>query len=415
VRLPYPLLISLRYSRTGRGNQFISFMGLSSMLGVALGVAALVTVISVMNGYEVELRKRILGVVAHVTVAEWSGTLNDWPEWRKKLLQVNETQAAAPFIELQGMLSANGQSTGALIRGVDPALESQVSDFASYMQNLPLDSLKQGEFDVVLGVELAKTLGVGAGDKVTLLLPRVGITPVGPIPRTKRFTVVDTFLAGMHEYDGSIALVHLGDAATLARLQSSRVHGLRIKVDEPLRAPGVTQVIATTYPDLAVTDWTRQHRNFFRAVRTEKTMMFLILTLIVAVAAFNIVSALVMLVTDKQGDIAILRTMGARPRGIMALFVIQGATIGLVGTAIGALGGVALATNLDLVVPWIEALLGFDVFPADVYYIADLPSDLRLSDLLTIISVSLVLCLLATVYPAWRGARLDPAQALRHE
>lgn len=414
MSLPYPLLISLRYSRAGRGNQFISFMGLSSMLGVALGVAALVTVISVMNGYEVELRKRILGVVAHVSVSGWNGSLDDWQSWRETLLNVDEVDGAAPFIELQGMLSANGQTSGVLIRGIAPALETTVSEFSDYMQTQPLTVLSDGEFGIVLGVELAKTLGVSAGDMVTLLLPRVGISPVGAVPRMKRFTVADIFQAGMREYDSTIALVHLQDAARLARTQE-QVQGIRLSVVEPLRAPGVTYQIATEYPELAVTDWTRQHLNFFRAVRTEKTMMFLILTLIVAVAAFNIVSALVMLVTDKQGDIAILRTMGARPRGIMALFVLQGATIGVVGTLLGTLGGIALASNLDVVVPWIEAILGFDVFPADVYYIAELPSELRSADVVTIVAVSLTLCLLATIYPAWRGARLDPAQALRHE
>jgi len=414
VSLPYPLIISLRYSRAGRGNQFISFMGLSSMLGVALGVAALVTVISVMNGYEVELRKRILGVVAHVSVSGWDGRLDDWQTWRQKLLEVDEVEGAAPYIELQGMLSANGQTSGALIRGVDPALETTVSEFADYMQKLPLTELRDGEFGIVLGVELANILGSTPGDKVTLMLPRLGITPIGAVPRMKRFTVIDIFQAGMREYDSTIALVHINDAARLARMHQ-QVEGMRLSVTEPLRAPLVTQTIATENRNLAVTDWTRQHRNFFRAVRTEKTMMFLILSLIVAVAAFNIVSALVMLVTDKQGDIAILRTMGARPRGIMALFILQGATIGVIGTVVGTLGGVALATNLDVVVPWIEALLGFDVFPADVYYIAELPSELRLSDVVTIVSISLTLCLLATLYPAWRGARLDPAQALRHE
>ncbi|MDF1818165.1 MAG: lipoprotein-releasing ABC transporter permease subunit [Immundisolibacteraceae bacterium] len=414
MSLPYPLLISLRYSRAGRGNQFISFMGLSSMLGVALGVAALVTVISVMNGYEVELRSRILGVVSHVTVSGWDGRLDDWQARRERLMEVEEVNAGAPFIELQGMLSANGRTSGAMIRGIEPALEATVSEFPSYMQNLPLSALAETPFGVVLGVELANTLGVLPGEKVTLMLPKLGISPVGAVPRMKRFTVIDVFQAGMREYDSSIALVNLGDAARLARLDD-QVQGLRLSVVEPLRAPAVTQRIATEYPDLAVTDWTRQHRNFFRAVRTEKTMMFLILTLIVAVAAFNIVSALVMLVTDKQSDIAILRTMGARPRGILALFVLQGATIGVIGTLIGTGAGIALATNLDVVVPWIESLLGFDVFPADVYYIADLPSELRSSDVLTIVGVSLSLCLLATLYPAWRGARLDPAQALRHE
>lgn len=384
------------------------------MLGVALGVAALVTVISVMNGYEVELRKRILGVVSHVSLSGWNGRLEQWQQWREQLLEVDEVEGAAPFIELQGMLSAKGQTSGAMIRGVEPVLEASVSDFPEYMQSVPLTSLAQGEFGIVLGIELARTLGVGVGDKVALMLPRLGITPVGAIPRMKRFTVIDLFQAGMREYDSSIALINIDDAARLAQMQQA-AQGMRLRVTEPLRAPAVTYAVASGYPELAVTDWTRQHQNFFRAVRTEKTMMFLILTLIVAVAAFNIISALVMLVTDKQGDIAILRTMGARPRGIMALFVLQGATIGIVGTLLGTSGGVALATNLDVVVPWIEALLGFDVFPADVYYIAELPSELRLSDVVTIVVVSLTLCLLATSYPAWRGARLDPAQALRHE
>ena len=384
------------------------------MLGVALGVMALITVISVMNGYETELRQRILGVVSHVNVSSWNGTLANWQQQRDQLLQVDEVSGAAPFIELQGMLTAHNRSTGVMVRGIVPDLEGTVSEFPAYMENLPLDVLQPGGFGIVLGRELAASLGVATGDKVTLLLPKVGVTPMGAMPRLKRFTVLDNFTAGMHEYDSTIALIHIADASKLART-GDRVQGIRLRVDEPLRAPLVTQQIAGSSADLAVTDWTRQHRNFFRAVRTEKTMMFLILTLIVAVAAFNIISALVMLVTDKQGDIAILRTMGARPRGIMALFMLQGCTIGVAGTLLGTAAGVALASNLDLVVPWIETLLGIDVFPADVYYIAELPSELRWSDVGTIISVSLSLCLLATLYPAWRGANVDPAQALRHE
>ncbi len=384
------------------------------MLGVALGVMALITVISVMNGYETELRQRILGVVSHVNVSTWNGTLSNWQRQREELLQVEEVSGAAPFIELQGMLTAHNRSTGVMVRGIEPALEGSVSEFPAYMENSSLDVLQGGGFGIVLGRELAASLGVSIGDKVTLLLPKVGITPVGAMPRLKRFTVLDNFTAGMHEYDSTIALIHLDDAAKLART-GGRIQGIRLRVEEPLRAPLVTQQIAGSNADLAVTDWTRQHRNFFRAVRTEKTMMFLILTLIVAVAAFNIISALVMLVTDKQGDIAILRTMGARPRGIMALFILQGCTIGVAGTLLGTVGGVALASNLDLVVPWIESLLGIDVFPADVYYIAELPSELRWSDVGTIVTVSMSLCLLATLYPAWRGANIDPAQALRHE
>lgn len=414
MSLPYPLRISLRYSRAGRGNQFIAFMGISSMLGVALGVTALITVISVMNGYETELRQRILGVVSHVTLFGTQGGLHEWSDRRVQISGLDEVNGVAPFIELQGMLSANGRNSAVMARGVEPNLESEVSDFPRYLQSGTLGQLQGGGFSVVLGRELAAQLGVGVGDKVTLLLPQLSVTPIGAMPRLKRFTVVDTFHAGMHEYDSTIALIHIDDAALLVRAGES-VQGLRVRVDEPLRAPVVTYEIASRNPDLVVTDWTRQHRNFFQAVRTEKTMMFLILSLIVAVAAFNIVSALVMLVTEKQGDIAILRTMGARRRGIIALFMAQGMTIGLVGTLLGVAGGLALATNLDLVVPWIEALIGIDVFPADIYYIADLPSEVRVADVVAIVIVSVTLCLLATLYPAWRSSRLEPAQALRHE
>ena len=413
--LPYELLIGLRYTHAKRRNHFISFISIVSMAGIALGVMALIVVLSVMNGFQEELRSRILGVASHLEISGPADRLDDWPSVLEQARLNRHVMAGAPYVNAQGML-ANGDSVrGAIVRGVLPEMEKGVADFARYMKAGQLSDLRAGEFGIVLGAELARTLGVFPGDKVVLLTPQGNITPAGVMPRMKQFTVVGLFEAGMFEYDSGLALIHLTDAQRLLRLGES-VSGLRLKLDDLFRAPFVTQALAQSLEGAYyLSDWTRSHANFFRAVAIEKRMMFLILLLIVAVAAFNIVSTLVMAVTDKQADIAILRTLGARPGSIMQIFVVQGAFIGVLGTALGVVAGVVLAINLETVVPFIERLAGMDLFPADVYYINDLPSKLNWGDVGLIAGISLLISLVATLYPSWRASRIQPAEALRYE
>ena len=415
----YELFIGLRYTRakkrlTGR-NHFISFISLISMLGIALGVAALIVVLSVMNGFQKELRTRILGVASHVQISAANGELANWPVALQAAQRHPRVEAAAPFIQAQAMLSFDSQVRGAMIRGVLPEAEDKVADFARHMKTGKLDALKEGEFGIVLGSELARALQVYAGDKVALIAPQGLVTPVAVLPRMKQFTVVGIFEAGMYEYDSGLALIHLADAQKLYRMGDS-VSGVRLKVDDLFAAPRIArELLRYVDTDAFVSDWTRNHANFFRAVQIEKNMMFLILLLIVAVAAFNIVSTLVMMVQDKQPDIAILRTLGASPRSVMAIFIVQGTLIGVIGLAAGVAGGVALALNVDVVVPALERLLGMQFLAKDVYYISDLPSDLHWNDVGVIGGVSFVLTLLATLYPSWRASRVNPAEALRYE
>ena len=413
--LPFELLIGLRYTHAKRRNHFISFISVVSMAGIALGVTALIVVLSVMNGFQDELRARILGVAAHLEISGPGDRLADWPGVLAQARQNREVLAGAPFVNSQGMLANGDMVRGAIIRGILPEQESQVADFAAYMKAGRLENLRPGEFGILLGAELARALGVYPGDKVVLLTPQGNITPAGVMPRVKQFTVAGIFEAGMFEYDSGLALIHLQDAQRLLRLGDD-VSGVRLKLADLFRAPFVTRDLAQSLRgDYYLTDWTQSHANFFRAVAIEKRMMFLILLLIVAVAAFNIVSTLVMAVTDKQSDIAILRTLGARPASIMKIFMVQGSFIGVFGTAIGVVGGVLLALNLETVVPFIERLAGIDLFPADVYYINELPSKLDGGDVGIIATVSLLLSLLATLYPSWRAARINPAEALRYE
>jgi len=411
----YELFIGLRYTRAKRRNHFISFISLISMLGIALGVAALIVVLSVMNGFQEELRARILGVASHAQVSGINNTLADWRAVAAVVGRNPEVKAMAPYVMGQGMLSNGQRVQGAIIRGVLPDDEDRVADIGSHMQAGNLSDLRSGEFGIVLGIELARGLGVGVGDKVVVIAPQGQVTPAGILPRLKQFRVVGIFEVGMYEYDAGLALVHLDDATKLFSL-GDRVSGLRLKLDDLYQAPRVSQEIQGMLPDdLYVTDWTQQHANFFRAVQIEKNVMFIILLLIVAVAAFNIVSTLVMMVTDKQADIAILRTLGASPGSVMKIFIVQGAMIGFIGTLIGAAGGVLLALNVETVVPAIERLFGVHFLSKDVYYISELPSKLMWSDVSVITVVSLVLSLLATLYPSWRASRTNPAEALRYE
>lgn len=412
---PFELFIGLRYTRAKRRNHFISFISLISMLGVMLGVMALIVVLSVMNGFQDELRNRILAVASHATISGPDNLLYDWESLDKKVLRHPDVTGAAPYVMQQGMLSYGQSVQGALVRGVEPRLENQVADFASKMKVGSFDSLQPGRFGIVLGIELARNLGVGVGDKVVLIAPQGQVTVAGVVPRLKTFTVTGVFEAGMYEFDSGLALINMRDAQVLYRMGSA-VSGLRLKVRDMFDAPRVVQQLAVGLPaDMYFSDWTKEHANFFRAVQIEKRMMFIILLLIVAVASFNIVSTLVMAVTDKEADIAILRTLGAAPRSIMAIFMIQGAVIGIIGTLLGLVSGVLIALNIETIVPAIERLFHTQFLAKDVYYISELPSKLEWGDVGVIGVVSLLLSLLATVYPSWRASRTQPAEALRYE
>ena len=414
---PLEIFIGLRYLRAKRRNQFISFISFSSMTGVALGVTALITVLSVMNGFEKEVRERILAMASHITVSRFDGPVKEWQQLGEAI-QKSEPRIAglAPYIRKEAMFSLRGNVSGALLRGISPELDPSVSEVWEHMTTGQLGDLKAGEFGIILGHGLARSLGAVMGDKVTVVTPQAISTPAGILPRLKRFTVRGIFEVGMHEYDSALSLIHIEDAMKLFRTEGG-VTGLRLKLDDlyqvvPVRSKLEQQLSAGRY---WITDWTQRHANLFRAVKIEKTMMFLMLSLIVAVAAFNIVSTLVMVVTDKQADIAILRTLGLTPRSVMAIFMVQGTIIGLVGVLLGTLGGVTLALNLDVLIPWLEGLLGVQFMPADVYYINKFPSELHWGDVVKIVLISFVLSVLATFYPAWTASRTQPAEALRYE
>ena len=411
----YELLVGLRYTRAKRRNHFISFISLISMAGIALGVAALIVVLSVMNGFQKELRTRILGVASHVQISGANNRLPDWEAVARAALEDKRVTAAAPFVNAQAMLSAGQAVRGSIVRGILPEAEDKVAEIGNHMRAGRMDALKPGEFGIVLGADLARALGVLVGDKVALIAPQGNVTPAGVVPRLKQFTVVGLFEVGMFEYDSGLALVHLQDAQRMYQMDSA-VSGVRLRLADLFQARSVArELMPKLGPEAYASDWTRSHANFFRAVEIEKRVMFLILTLIVAVAAFNIVSTLVMLVTDKQADIAILRTLGASPGSIIQVFMIQGAMIGVIGTLIGVVGGVLLGLNVDTAVPAIERVLGFKFLAKDVYYISDLPSDVQSADVITIGLVSLVLSFIATLYPSWRASRVNPAEALRYE
>ena len=413
---PYEVAVGLRYTRARRGagrNSFISFIALTSMAGIALGVAALIVVLSVMNGFQEELRNRILSVASHIEVRGMPSLADDAAVARMAL-QNPRVKAAAPYVLGQAMLSANGANRGVLVRGIDPARESTVADIGLHMRMGALDALKPGGFGIVLGADLARGLGVRMGDTVVVITPQGTLTAAGTLPRLKSFTVVGVFEVGMFEFDSGLALIDLEDAKKLYRLEG--VSGVRLKLDDLYAAPRVAQeLVGRLNIDAEVRDWTMSHANFFRAVQIEKRVMFIILTLIIAVAAFNIVSAQVMTVTDKEADIAILRTLGASPGSITAIFMIQGGLIGVIGTMLGVIGGVLLALNVGTVLPAIERLFSVQFLDKTVYYINELPSDLQTADVVTIACIALVLALLATIYPAWRAAKVNPAEALRYE
>lgn len=414
MNLPISMRIGLRYLRARRRNQFISFISLISMLGIALGVMTLITVLSVMNGFERELRERILGMVSHATIQSVDGRYDDWPALIDTLRAHPAVLGAAPFVEQETLI--NGRRTaGAQVRGIDPAAEVQVSDLGRMVVSGDLTALEGGQWRVFLGVGLANRLGVRPGDHVTILAPEIRATPAGVLPQLRRFEVVGLFEAGVHEYDTAVAVIHYQDGQRLFRL-GERIGGIRLKLEDMMRAPRVAREVSASLPGhYMVRDWTQQHANFFRAVQTEKTVMFIILSLIIAVAAFNIISTLVMVVTDKQADIAILKTMGLSPRGVMGIFVVQGSLIGVIGTLLGVVAGVLLALNVQTVVGAVEAVLSVEFLSAEVYYISDLPSELRASDVLRFGSLALGLSLISTLYPAWQAGRTDPVEALRHE
>ena len=397
---PLELYIGLRYTRAKRRNHFISFISMISMLGIMLGVVALITVLSVMNGFHKEVRERILGMTSHATISAYDGHLQNWQEAMRLSTDHPNVVGQAPFIEAQTMLTSGRKVNGAILRGILPGYETRVSDVGEHMLVGVLEVLEPGNFDIVLGKELALGLGVSVGDKVTVVTPQIRVTPVGTMPRLKRFTVRAIFEVGMGEYDRGVALIHLKDAAKLLRMGEG-VTGVRLKLDDLYLAPRVSRQLADQLPGAyRVSDWTYQHRNFFSALRTEKRMMSLILFLIVAVAAFNIVSTLVMVVTDKQSDIAILRTLGASPG---------------VGTLLGILGGILLSLNLETLVKKIEALFNVNFLDPSIYYISTLPSDLDWGDVTSISIGAFLITLVATLYPAWRASRTQPAEALRYE
>jgi lipoprotein-releasing system permease protein len=418
LNLPYEVRIGLRYTRAGRRarrrNGFISFISAVSMAGIALGVAALIVVLSVMNGFVKEVRSRMLAAVSHVEISAYAGHVADAQAIVAQAKRHPDVLAAAPFVNAQALFAQGDIVRGALVRGVDPALEPAVSDIARRTAGGDVNALVDGQFNVILGIDLARALRVTVGDRVTLISPQGTVTPAGVVPRLRQFTVVGTFSSGHFEFDSSLAMIHIGDAQRLYRAEGPT--GIRLRLKDAERAPQVATELAAALPaGLLVRDWSRQNPTYFAAVRAEKRMMFIILTLIVAVAAFNLVSTLVMTVTEKQADIAILRTLGASPRSVMAVFIVQGALIGVFGTLIGAGGGLLLATNLDVIVPAIERLMNVQFLPREIYFISALPSDPRASDIVPITVISLVLSLVATLYPSWRASRTRPAEALRYD
>jgi lipoprotein-releasing system permease protein len=417
MRIPYELALGWRYTRAGRAtcrNGFISFISGVSMLGIALGVAALIIVLSVMNGFQKEVRDRMLGVVSHIEIfGPGGGALADPARTIAEARRNPQVIGAAPFIAAQALLARGEDMRGTLVRGIDPAREPEVTDLAQSMKPV-LAKLVPGQFGIILGVELARQLDVREGDPVTLIAPSGQVTPAGVVPRLKQMTVVGTFDSGHFEYDSGLVMVHEQDAAKIFRLDGPT--GVRLKLKDLNQAREVAAELQNTLSgQFVIRDWTRQNRTWFSAVQLEKRMMFIILTLIVAVAAFNLVSTLVMTVTDKRADIAILRTLGASPGSIMGIFVVQGAAVGVIGTLAGLLLGLGIAFNIDVIVPALEHALNASFLPRDIYLISKMPSDPRREDIMPIALISLVLAFVATIYPSWRASRVNPAEALRYE
>lgn len=418
MNLPFELLIGLRYTRAGRRGRrkdgFMSFISTISVSSIALGVMALIIVLSVMNGFQKEVRDRMLSVLSHVEVVHITGSIPDWKALSETILTEKHTVACAPYVAGQGLLNRRGNLRGIALRGIDPTYEPQVSDVAKTLGESTLSTLKAGDFGVILGRDLARLLRVNVGDKVTLIVAKGNTTPAGFVPRMKQMTVKGLFQSGHYEFDSTLVFTHIDDAAALFRTGGPT--GIRVKLDDINLAPTVTQHLLRKLPaDYYATDWTRQNRTWFAAVQVEKRMMAVILFLIVLVGSFGLVSTLVMTVTEKQSDIAILRTLGASPQSIMTIFVIQGCIVGLIGVLLGTGLGLAISCNLDVIVPAIEHLFGVEFLPREIYFISQMPSDPRASDIVPIAVVSFLASLLATLYPSWRAARTHPAQALRHE
>jgi lipoprotein-releasing system permease protein len=412
---PLELFVGLRYVRARRRDHFISFISLISILGITLGIAALITVLSVMNGFGKELRGRILGVVSHITVTGPEGRLADWREVGGRVTDHPRVIGEAPYILGQGMAARGREVSGVFVRGVLPAEERTVSEIADKMIEGSLDALKPGEFNVVVGSALAWKLDLSVGSQVSLVVPQAQATPAGLLPRFKRFNVVGIFRIDMYEYDSGLVLTHLDDAAKLYQMGAA-VTGMRLKLDALDAAPSVAEQLSLRLgPEYRARDWTREHGNFFRALQIEKTVMFVILLLIVTVAMFNVISTLVVIVTEKEADIAILRTLGLSPRSVMGVFMVQGAVVGVLGTLVGTVAGILLAYNVETIVQLLESLFRVSFLSADVYLISELPSDLHWDDVAMISGASLVLALLSTIYPAWRASRVQPAEALRYE
>jgi lipoprotein-releasing system permease protein len=411
----YEFFVALRYILSRSGNRFISFISTMSILGIAVGVAVLVVVLSVVNGFETELRLRILSMTSHASITGYEDGIRNWQAAGELAEKHPRVLRSAPFIQGEGMLVHDEAVSGVAIRGVLPVRELSVSGIGEKMTNGSLEELEAGSFRIVLGAALARELSVSKGDKIIMAVNQGTVTPAGIMPRVRRFTVAGTFEAGMYEYDRGLAFVHLLDAAKLYRM-GDNVTGLRLKLDDLFLAPEVVRDVALQMGgSYFVSDWTRQHRNFFRSIALSKRMLFTVLLLVVAVAAFNIVSTLVMVVKDKQSDIAILRTMGASPGSIMAIFTIQGTLVGLLGVFLGVVLGILIASNTETLIHALEAALDTRFLAPDVYFISDLPSEVRTSDLVTVCTTALVLCTLSTIYPAWRAARTRPAEALRYE
>ncbi|HEV2332233.1 MAG TPA: lipoprotein-releasing ABC transporter permease subunit [Gammaproteobacteria bacterium] len=412
---PFPLYVGLRYFRAKRRNQFISFISGMSLVSIAIGVMALITVLSVMNGFQNELRDRILGMTADATVSGFDNRLHDWPAVRERVLKQPHVTGAAPYVEDQAMLANGSNMSGTEVRGVQPDLEGTVSEVGQRMAAGSLASLTPGSYGIVLGKDLAFSLGVAPGDKVILMISQGNVTPAGLIPRFRRFTVTGIFDAGMYEYDRGLALINIKDAAALYGMDDA-VSGVRLKLDDKFIAPAVARQLVDDFGGAYyVSDWTQDHVNFFKAIAMEKTVMFVILSLIELVAAISIAITLVMAVTDKQADIAILRTLGAAPRSIMGIFIVQGTIIGFLGTVTGLVLGVVLAHNLNDIMHFLQRVFHTEFLPSSVYYISDLPADIYVSDVLKITIASFLLTVLSTLYPAWRAARTQPAEALRYE
>jgi len=418
LQLPFEWQIGLRYTRAGRGagrrNGFISFISGLSVAGIALGVAALITVLSVMNGFQKEVRDRMLSVLSHVEVLAGQTPLTDPMDVIAQARRNPRVLAGAPYVAGQAMLTHGESVRGVLVRGVDPAAEASVSDFLRDLPAGTLERLAPGEFGVMVGRELARQLLLDVGDRITLIAPQGTMTPAGVVPRLRQFTIVGVFEAGHYEYDSTLVLTHIEDAGRLFRVEGAS--GVRLITSDMMAAPEIAgELVRSLQGDLYVRDWSMENRNWFAAVQIEKRMMFIILTLIIAVAAFNLVSMLVMTVTDKQADIAILRTLGASPRSVMQIFIVQGAMVGLLGTLMGVVLGVLLALNVDTVVGLVERLFGFQVLPKGIYFIDSLPSDLHWDDVWSIGATACVLALASTLYPSWRASRVRPAEALRYE